>query len=43
MVTVNGLLAFSEVQRRLGLTNQAYLGRREIPIERIVGSLDTAR
>jgi hypothetical protein len=40
MALADGLLRFSEVERRLGLTKRVYLGRREIPLERIVGTLD---
>jgi uncharacterized ParB-like nuclease family protein len=34
------LLPFTEVQRRLGLVDQSYVGVRPIPVDRIVGSLD---
>jgi hypothetical protein len=36
------LLPLAEVQRRLGLVTQTYVGVRAIPVERIVGSLDRA-
>jgi hypothetical protein len=35
-----GLLAFDEVRRRLKIVGQSYRGIREIPVERIVGSVD---
>jgi hypothetical protein len=34
------LITFDEANRRLGLSRRSYLGIREIPIERIVGSVD---
>jgi hypothetical protein len=34
------LVPFDEVNRRLALSGRSYLGLREIPIERIVGSID---
>jgi hypothetical protein len=34
------LVPFDEVNRRLALSRRSYLGLREIPIERIVGSID---
>jgi uncharacterized ParB-like nuclease family protein len=34
------LLPFTEVQRRLGLVDQSYVGVRPIPVDRILGSLD---
>jgi hypothetical protein len=34
------LLPFDEVSRRLALSRRSYLGLREIPLERVVGSLD---
>ena len=39
MATV-GLIPFDEASRRLRVSGQSYLGVREIPIERIVGSVD---
>ncbi|HWT91365.1 MAG TPA: hypothetical protein VN238_00070 [Solirubrobacteraceae bacterium] len=36
------LLPFDEVRRRLGLSGQSYGGIREIPVEKIVGSVDRA-
>jgi hypothetical protein len=35
-----GLIPFDEASRRLRVSGQSYLGVREIPIERIVGSVD---
>src|SRR5438067_2978173 len=35
-----GLLPFDEVRRRLKIVGQSYGGIREIPVERIVGSVD---
>jgi hypothetical protein len=35
-----GLIPFDEASRRLRVSGQSYLGIREIPIERIVGSVD---
>jgi hypothetical protein len=35
-----GLLPFDETSRRLGISGRAYLGIREIPVARIVGSVD---
>ena len=40
MANATGLLPFTEVERRLGLTSQAYAGVRTIPVDRILGSLD---
>jgi hypothetical protein len=34
------LVPFDEVNRRLALSRRSYLGLREIPVERIVGSID---
>jgi hypothetical protein len=34
------LIPFDEVSRRLALSRRTYLGLREIPLERIVGSVD---
>src|SRR3954471_6277942 len=34
------LLPFSEVSRRLALSRRSYLGIQEIPLERVVGSVD---
>ena len=39
-MSAQGLLPFGEVQRRLGLVNQSYSGIHEIPVDRIVGTLD---
>ncbi len=35
-----GLLPLDEVRRRLRITGQSYAGVREVPVERIVGSVD---
>jgi hypothetical protein len=35
-----GLIPYEEASRRLRVSGQSYLGVREIPIERIVGSVD---
>jgi hypothetical protein len=35
-----GLIPFDEAGRRLGVAGRSYLGVREIPVERIVGSVD---
>src|SRR4051794_8103303 len=35
-----GLIPFEEASRRLRVSGQSYLGLREIPIDRIVGSVD---
>ena len=35
-----GLIPFDEASRRLRVSGQSYLGIREIPVERIVGSVD---
>jgi hypothetical protein len=34
------LISFDEASRRLSLSRRSYLGIREIPVERIVGSVD---
>ena len=34
------LIPFAEASRRLALSRRTYLGLQEIPVERIVGSLD---
>ena len=36
------LIGFDDARRRLRITGQSYVGVREIPVERIVGSLDRA-
>ena len=35
-----GLIPFDEASRRLRVSGQSYIGVREIPIERIVGSVE---
>src|SRR3712207_4424676 len=37
---VMALIPFDEVGRRLGLAQRSYVGLREIPVDRIVGSVD---
>jgi hypothetical protein len=37
------LLPFDETRRRLRVVGRSYVGLREIPVERIVGSVDRAR
>ena len=39
----NQLLAFEEVRRALGVVSQVYLGMREVPVEKIVGSVGRHR
>ena len=39
-MSIVGLIPFDEASRRLRVSGQSYLGVREIPIERIVGSVD---
>ena len=37
------MLAFEEVRRALGVVSQVYLGMREVPVDKIVGSVGRHR